>query len=298
MTDNKYSFEESQLSEYSQLIYSQLLEGLATISNFEKDSSPKFPEIEGEIDQEVEDVFNLLLLRVITLPRGASIQKITLSQQVSKQWNNIAPTFLMQLTLIGYVFCIFAAIVAKLISPLIAPAATYLLLGFCFLGFFALLWEIRWIGQIKSYEQEAKLDFQKYRDNAVTSDWEIVNEIVETANYKKKVLQYVENKIAAIIEQQQERSKGLDKLLKLGAIVIVAGSISILYPSYFEILANNILSGNIMAVSASLAVLLVVGSGIVLIYGFIFDSKKKTKISTYKMCLYLLRQAQLVVDSK
>lgn len=298
MTDNKHSFEESQLSEYSQLIYSQLLEGLATITNFDKDSSLKFPEIEGQIDQEVEDVFNLLLLRVFTLHKGTSLQKITLSQQVSKQWNNIAPTFLMQLTLIGYVFCILAAILAKLISPLIAPAATYLLLGVCFLVFFALLWEIRWVRQFKSSEQEAKLDFQKYRDNAVTSEWEIINEIIETANYKKKVLQYVENKVQAVIEKQQERSKGLDKLLKLGTIFIVAGGIIILNPDYFQILVNNVVLGNISAVSASLAVLLVLGSGVVLIYGFIFESRDIVKISTYKMCLYLLKQAQLVVDGK
>ena len=72
MTDNKHSFEESQLSEYSQLIYSQLLEGLATISNFEKDSSSKFPEIEGKIDQEVEDVFNLFLERILLQPNAYS----------------------------------------------------------------------------------------------------------------------------------------------------------------------------------------------------------------------------------
>jgi hypothetical protein len=38
MADNKYSFDNGQ-SDYSQFIYSQLLEGLATISNLEKDSS-------------------------------------------------------------------------------------------------------------------------------------------------------------------------------------------------------------------------------------------------------------------
>lgn len=298
MSDNKYSFEENQLSENSQLTHNQILEGLAAITNFEKDSSSKFPEIEGQIDQEVEDVFNLLLLRIIALSNVSSLQRITLSQQVSKQWNNIAPTFLMQLSLIGYIFCILAAIVAKLISPLIAPAATYLLLGFCFLVFFAFLWQIRWFRQFKSSEQEAKSDFQKYRDKAVTSDWEIITEIIETANYKKKVLQYVENKVQAIIEKEQERSKGLDKLLKVGAIFIIAVGIIILNPGYSQILANNVVVGNISAVSASLAILWVLGSGIVIIYGFIFESRDIVKISTYKTCLYLLKQAQLVVDSK
>jgi ABC-type Mn2+/Zn2+ transport system permease subunit len=88
----------------------------------------------------------------------------------------------------------------------------------------------------------------------------------------------------------------LDKFLKLVAIFIVVCAIGIFYPTYFQILANHILLGNISIVSASLAILLIVGSGIVLIYEFIFYSQNKIRISTYKMCLYLLKQAQLVVD--
>lgn len=298
MADNKYSFQNGQ-SDYSQFIYSQLLEGLATISNLEKDSRSKFPEIEGKIDRQVEDVFNLLLKRIVVKPKSlTSPQKLNLGQQVSQIWNNIAQTFLMQLSLIGYIFCIFAAILAKLISPVIAPALTYLLLSICFLAFFALLWEIRWLRQFKSSEKEAEEDFGKHRDKAITSDWQIINEIVETANYKKKVLQYVENKVGAIIEEQQDRLKGLDKLLKLGAIFLVVVCVGVFNPSLFQILVDNILSGNISAVSATLAVLLVVGAGSVLIYGFIFESRDRVKISSYQMCLYLLKQAHLVVDSK
>ena len=293
MTDNKNSFHNGQ-SDYNHFIYNQLLEGLATISNFE-DSNSKFPEAEGKLDQEVEDVFNLLLERVIIQPKVTSIQRLP-RQEESNVWNNIVPTFLMQLSLIGYIFCFFAAILAKLIIPVITPAATYFMLSICFLAFFALLWEIRWIRQFKSSEKEAEEDFEKDRDKAVTSDWQIINEIIETANYKKKVLQYVENKVGATIEKQQDRLKGLDKLLKLGAIFIVALGIIIFNPGYFQILANNVVSGNISAVSATLAVLLVVGSGIVLIYGFIFESRNQVKISSYKMCVYLLKQAQLVVD--
>lgn len=294
MADNKSSYDNGQLSDYSQFIYSQLLEGLATISNFE-DSSSKFPEAEGKIDQEVEDVFNLLLVRVIIQPKGTSPQSLNSSQQKSNLLNKIAPTFLMQLSLIGSIFCFFAAILAKLISPVIAPAATYMGLWFCFFGVFILLWEIRWFRQFKSSEKVEE-DFEKDKYQAVTSDWQIINEIIKTANYKKKVLQYVENKVGATIEQRQDKIKGLDKLLKIGAIFIVVVGIGIFNPSFVQILVDNIFSGNILAVSATLAVLLVVGSGIVLIYGFIFESRDKVKISSYKMCLYLLKQAQLLVD--
>lgn len=296
MADNKYSFDNGQ-SDYSQFIYSQLLEGLATISNIEKDSSSNFPEIEGKIDQEVEDVFNLLFKSVITIPKVTSPKRFS-RQQASNIWNNIAPTFLIQLSLIGCIFCLVAAILSKLISPVVAPAVTYLTLSICFLAFFVLLWEIRWVRQFRSSEKEVELNFQKYRDNAVTLDWQVINEIVETANYKKKVLQYVENKVEAIIKKEEDNLTGLDKFLKLVVIFIIIGGIAILNPSLFQILVNNILSGNISAVSATLAVLLVVGSGIVLIYGFIFESINKAEISTYKMCLYLLKQAQLVVDRK
>lgn len=294
MADNKYSFDNGQ-SDYSQFIYSQLLEGLDTVSNIEKNSSSKFPEIEGKIDREVEDVFNLLLKTVITIPKVTSPKRFS-RQQASNIWNNIAPTFLIQLSLIGCIFCFFAAILSNLISPVIAPVVTYFSLSFCFSAFFVLLWEIRWITQFKSSEKEVELNFQKYRDNAVTLDWQVINEIVETANYKKKVLQYVENKVEAIIEKQEDNLTGLDKFLKLVVIFIIIGGIAIFNPSLFQILVNNILSGNISAVSATLAVLLVVGSGFVLIYGFIFESRNQVKISSYKMCLYLLQQAQLVVD--
>lgn len=297
MTDNKYSFDNGQLSEYSQFIYNQLLEGLATISNIEKNSISKFPEIEGKIDPEVEEVFNLLLKRIITIPKVTSPKRFS-RQQASNIWNKIAPTFLIQLSLIGCIFCFFAAILSKLISPVVAPAVTYLTLSICFLAFFVLLWEIRWIRQFKSSEKEAETNFQKYRDNAVTLDWQVINEIVEAANYKKKILQYVENKVWTMIEKQQDNLTGLDKFLKLVAIFIVVCAVGIFYPTYFQILADHILSGNISLVSASLAVLLVVGSGIVLIYEAIFYSQSKVRISTYKMCFYLLKQAQLVVDSK
>jgi hypothetical protein len=92
----------------------------------------------------------------------------------------------MQLSLIGYIFCVFAATLAKLIIPVVAPAVTYFSLSLCFIIFFVLLWEIRWIGQVKIFEKEAESAFKKYRDNAVILDWQIINEIVETANYNKK----------------------------------------------------------------------------------------------------------------
>lgn len=298
MTDNKYSFDNGQ-SDYSQFIYSQLLEGLATISNPEKDISSKFPDIEGKIDRQVEDVFNLLLKRVVVKPKSlTSPQKLNLGQQASNIWNYTAPTFLMQLCLIGGIFCGFAAVFSNLISPVIAPVATYFWLSICFLGFFALLREIWWLRQFKNSEKEAESNFKKYRDNAVTLDWQVINEIIETANYKKKVLQYVENKVEAIIEKQQDHLNRLDKFLKSVTIFLIVVGIGLFNPSLFQILANHILSGNISALSATLAVLLVVGSGIVLIYGFIFESINKAEISTYKMCLYLLKQAQLVVNSK
>lgn len=292
MADHKYSFQNSK-SDYRQLIYSQLLEGLATISNLEKNSESKFPEIEGKIAQEVEDVFNLLLKRIITIPKVNSNTRFS-RQQASNIWNDITPTFLIKLSLIGCIFCLFAAILSKLISPVLAPAVTYLTLSICFLAFFMLLWEIRWIRQFNRAEKETKADFEKNRDQAITSDWKIINEIVETANYKKKVLQYVENKVEAIIEKEEDKLTKSDKFLKLVVIFIIVCGIAIFNPSLFQILVNNI-TGNISAVSATLAVLLVIGSGIVLIYGLIYESRNKVKISSYKMCLYLLKQA-LVVD--
>lgn len=291
MSGNNHAFGDEELFEYSQLI-----EGLPTIPSLQKPNSSDFPE-EGKIDPEVEEVFNLLLKRVIIHPKINSSQKFNSRQQRANLWEKIAPTFWMQLSLIGAGFFFFAAILAKLINPrLIEPISIYFLIFFCFLAFFVFLWEIRWIGQSKSPKKEAEESFAKAKEEAVIYDWQLINEIVKTAKYNKKVLQYVETKLQAIIDKQQDNMKVLDKILPMGGIFIVAIGIYIF--GDFLGLVSNTLSGNISRVSASLAVVSVVVSLIVLVFGLLFESRDNVKLSSYKMCVYLLKQAQLLEKNK
>jgi ABC-type multidrug transport system fused ATPase/permease subunit len=291
MTGNNHAFGEEELFEYSQLI-----EGLPKITSLENPNNSDFTETEGKIDPEVEEVFNLLLKWVIIHPK-ADTSNPRLSRQPSNLWEKIAPTFWMQLSLIGAVFFFFAAVVAKLINPiLIEPVAIYFFIFFCFSLLFVLMWEIRWIRHSKSSKQEAEESFQKAIEEAVIYDWQTINDIVKVANYKKKVLQYIENKFQAIIEKQQDNMKVVDKFLPIGGIFIVA--IGIYFFGVFLGLVSNTLSGNILIWSAKVAVLSAVVSVIVLVFGFIFDSRNKIKLSSYRNCVYLLKQAQLLEKTK
>ena len=81
MSGNNHAFGDEELFEYSQLI-----EGLPTIPSLQKPNSSDFPE-EGKIDPEVEEVFNLLLKRVIIHPKINSSQKFNSRQQRANLWD-------------------------------------------------------------------------------------------------------------------------------------------------------------------------------------------------------------------
>ena len=197
MTGNNYSFDESQLFEYSELI-----EGLATVGGIEKSSYSEIGQTTGELNkQAIEDVFDLML-ELIALQSQAddSIKRLN-SRQLPSLWNAIAPTMGMKLSLIGLAFFLVAAVLAALITPTaILPVIIYLFICFCCLVVFVLLGAVR-VTELKSIEKEIKEDLNIAKNSTVLFDLPTTYKLIQKANYQPEVLQYVENKFKLDLEK-------------------------------------------------------------------------------------------------
>ena len=292
MTGNNYSFDESQLFEYSELI-----EGLATVGDIEKSSYSEIGQTTGELNkQAIEDVFDLML-ELIALQSQAddSIKRLN-SRQLPSLWNSIAPTMGMKLSLIGLAFFLVAAVLAALITPTaILPVIIYLFICFCCLVVFVLLGAVR-VTELKSIEKEIKEDLNIAKNSTVLFDLPTTYKLIQKANYQPEVLQYVENKFKLDLERQQDNTKLANKYLRIGVICVFAIVVFNFVP--VQILLNMIFSGNISVFSAFLTIASAVVAGLILVLEFLIDSRLKFKVSSYKMCLYYLKQAKLLVSER
>lgn len=291
MTDNNYPVEDGQLFDYSELI-----EGLARVTNIENSNYLELSDAQLN-KQAIEDLFDLLLDLIIIQPSTVRvIKKLHSSQKISSLWDAISPSLGMKCSLIGVTFFLCAAAVAALIKPIATiPILIYLLVCFCFLVLFVVLRSISEIKPFKNPEKELKADLKKARDESVLFDLPTVHKIVETAKYQQKALIYVENRLQVEIEKQQDSIKITYKFLRIGIVCIFAIVVYNFVPS--QILLSTIFSGNTSVISAILTVSSSVVAGIVLILEFGLESRLKLKISSYKMCLYYLHQAQLLLVS-
>lgn len=290
MTDSNYPLEDEQLFDYSELI-----EGLATVSSIEKSNYLDFSDPLNK--QAVEDLFNLLLELILIQPQADDvIKRWHPTNKISQLGNVIAPTLAMKCSLIGITFFLLAAVCAALIQPTAAlPILIYLVICFGFLVLFVFLKSANEVKLFNNKEIDVA-DLKKARDEAILFDLPTVNKIIKTANYQPRVLKYVENKLQTDLEKHQDKIELNYKLLRIGYICIFAIVVYNFVPS--QILLNTLFSGNTSVWEAILTVLSALVAGIILILEFSIESRMKFHLSSYKMCLYYLQQAQLLIGAR
>jgi hypothetical protein len=292
--DSPYPFEDNQL-----------IKELARNLNFATPEYPELPEVEGKIDkQAIENVFDLLLKRII-LHKEVYIptKKLAYQQQTLNIFERIAPTLWMKLSAIGAIFFIIAAMTVGLFQPTaIVPIRIYIYLFGVFGLLFAILWEVKWLRQISikrvfnNPTEFACLAFKKTKEQAIERELTIVQEVSEAASYSKTVLQYVENQIQLELEIQAQNISLTNRAIKVLAIFMVLGFFYTFTP--IQILLNTILAGNVPILNSIVTVLTVIGAGLILLTEWLGDTFLQWKIISYKICLNVLRQAQLLAERK
>lgn len=293
MSDRRYFFDDNQPFDYNEFI-----EELAETTSSRKHNRLGLSEAEEEtFKQEIEGVFVLLLESLVTQSKAYEFTtKFNSHPQAANLWNVLAPTVWMQLCCVGCIFFLIAAIVTAIAhSEAKLPVIIYLAICICFLILFILMWAFRWIEPFKNLEQETEIDFRKAKDEAVLTDWQVVDAIVKKANYQPEVLQYVENKLQLELEKYQANIKTAYKCLRIGIILVVTLLIYNFLP--LQALLQTVFVINVAALSGILALLSALAAGTILILEFILDSRQKYQASKYKTCLYYLKQAQLLLNS-
>lgn len=209
---------------------------------------------------------------------------------------------MIKLSFIGAAFFLILAFAALLANSFynnfklfITFKPLYIFIFIFFSVLFVFLWEIRILGQSKSLYKNIEETFTKASDEAGGCDWQMVEDIIKKAKKQKQILLYNENKIKRLIEKRQDSSELIPSLIRISAISIIVISIYIFLP--FNVVINNIFSRDIKVLSSVLALLSAVGAGIVLLFEFINTSNLEYEISKYKSCLYLLQQAQLLLNN-
>jgi len=292
MMDSSYPFEDNQL-----------IEELARNLNLTTPEYSALPEAEKTIDRRaIEDVFNLLLKCIILQQEiYISTPKLINRQRETNIFEKIAPTIWMKLSVIGAIFFILAAIILGLFNPTATvPIRIYIYL-FGFFGLlFAILWEVKWLRQLSIQQlvqnpgEIARLDFEVARERATSYDLNLVAEAIEAANSSKKVIQYVENKIQFELEFQLQQANLASKTIKIAAIFMVLGFIYNFTP--FQFLLHSVLTSNLGILNSIVTVLAVLGAGVILFTEWVEDTFVQWKIISYKMCLNLLKQAQVLLE--
>lgn len=293
MSDRRYFFDGSQPFDYDEFI-----EGLAEATSLKKANGLGLSEAEEEaFKQEIEGVFDLLLESFASESNKNELTtKFNSRPRASNLWSIFAPTVWMQLSCVGCLFFLIAAIVTAIAhSEAKLPIIIYLTICICFLILFILMWAFRWIGPLKNLEQETEIYLRKARDESVLIDWQVVDAIVKKANFQPEILPYIENKLQLELEKYQEKIKLAYKCLRIGIVLVVALLIYNFVP--LQALLQTIFVVNITALSAIVAFLSALTAGTILILEFILDSRQKFQISKYKTCLYYLKQARLLLDS-
>lgn len=248
-------------------------------------------------DQQVTNVFDLLLIKVIYDEKS---KKSPLTQPISG-WSVIAPTSLTKLAVIGVGFFSILTYISSLSNTtiiiagqLIEAKTIYASIAACFLFFYEVLLIIRSSKQFKSLQKEFEEDFNKAKDEAKITDWQIVEDLIEQSNYKKEVLKYVNTKIIFLIEKRENRANATQKFAKIFAVLIVVMIIVIWFPS--NLLTKLITSGDVRVWSGILALLSAAVAGVALIFELFLASTIEFQIIKLKRCLYLLEQAQLIIN--
>ncbi|MGL4619648.1 MAG: hypothetical protein ACRCZS_11415, partial [Chroococcidiopsis sp.] len=203
---------------------------------------------------------------------------------------------------IGASFFISAAVGLGLFSPTAtAPIRIYIYL-FGFFGLlFAILWEVRWLRQlsvqqvIHNPKEIACLDFEVARAQAIGYELDLVNRIIKTANFSKQVIQYVENKIHSELSFQTQQANLANKIIKIAAIFLI---LSLVYTSMpLQLLLNSILLNNLAILNSIVAVIAVLGAGVILFAEWVGDTVIQGKITSYKVCENLLKQARVLLEN-
>lgn len=292
MMDNSYPFEDNRL-----------IEELARNLNLSTPEYSALPEAEKTIDRRaIEDVFNLLLKYIILQPEiYLSRPKLPYRQRIINFSDRIAPTIWMKLSIIGAIFFISAAIILGLFSPTATtPIRIYIYLFGFFSLLFAIFWEIRWLKQlsiqqvIQNPREITCLDFEVAREQALGYELNLVERIVKAANFNKPVIQYVENKICSELSFQSQQANLVSKIIKLAAIFIV---LSLVYTSTpLQLLLNTILANNLAILNSIVTVIAALGAGVILFAEWVEDTLVQWKITNYKICEHLLKQARTLVE--
>ena len=168
----------------------------------------------------------------------------------------------------------------------------------------------------KSSEDYFHEKFKKFRNEAAATDRQRVSEILEKSKHDKRVLKIVEDKVQFLIEEKQDSAKLHNDNLRIIAIVFVLLSIvicmcyfippEILLKTVFSIKIESLLSSvvaidNIKLLSAVVAVSLAVVGAVIgavdLILKHIAASDSHFCVSRYKRCLFLIEQAQNMLDN-
>ncbi|MBW4640991.1 MAG: hypothetical protein KME05_22765 [Gloeocapsa sp. UFS-A4-WI-NPMV-4B04] len=169
-------------------------------------------------------------------------------------------------------------------------------LGFSILYFGLVIVEIiNNIAVIKSLQKLVEKKFSQAGNEAKIGDWQIVKDIIEAANFKPEIIEYVENKINHYLIKAREDNKNIsDKFIKLIVSVIVITFIFGWNP--YNILEHIIIPKELKDLSVSLALISAIIAIIVFMWQLIHTVQFKFEISKFKNCIYFLEQAQLMIN--
>lgn len=173
----------------------------------------------------------------------------------------------------------------------------YFTIGFCFFLLYLVLLIIKTIndiGPLKSSQEIVEEDFKKAGDAAKLGDWQIVKELIKSANFNKEVLKYAKIKVDFLIEAREDNKNTTDNFIKILASILVITFIFVWNP--YNILEEIITPNELKDLSVVLALTSAIIATIVFIWQFSHTVQSQFEISKFKSCIYFLEQAELMIN--
>lgn len=293
---NEYLSENTELPEQS-----------ATNTKLEEPTSLNFSEIEIVSVQQVDNVFNVLFDKVIrsNQPANNDSDKLEIIQRkIEYFYTTTNKAFWLNLSITGCLFFMILALLTSLINNTTTiPKSTILLsyfyfsIGFCFFLLYLVLLIIKMvndIGPLKNSQEIVEEDFKKAGDTAKIGDWQIVKELIKSANFNKEILEYAKSKLNFLIQAREDNKNTTDNFIKVLASIIVITFIFVWNP--YNILQEIITPNELKDLSVVLALISAIIATIVFIWQFSHTVQSQFEISKFKSCIYFLEQAELMIN--
>lgn len=252
-------------------------EQTATNTNLEKPTYLNSSEVEIASIQEVEKVFNVLFNKVIrnNKPTHNDTHNFEIIKQKIKYfYTTTNKAFWLNLSINGCLFFMILAFITSIINNIttipksnILLSYFYFTIGFCFFLLYLVLLIIKTIndiGPLKSSQEIVEEDFKKAGDAAKLGDWQIVKELIKSANFNKEVLKYAKIKVDFLIEAREDNKNTTDNFIKVLASILVITFIFVWNP--YNILEEIITPNELKDLSVVLALTSAIIATIVFIW--------------------------------